>query len=82
VIHLDHFGNATTNVPDELMEKRGCRRIEVRGRRFPLRRTYSDVAVGEPVALIGSSGLLEIAVRNGSAARELRIRVGDRVTLV
>jgi S-adenosyl-L-methionine hydrolase (adenosine-forming) len=82
VIHVDHFGNATTNVPVELIEGRRCSRIQVRGHRVPLRRTYADVSVGESVALIGSSGLLEIAVRNGSAARELGIQAGNIVTFV
>jgi S-adenosylmethionine hydrolase len=31
--------------------------------------------------LIGSSDLLEIAVRNGSAARALGLKVGDRLTI-
>ncbi|MGH7179638.1 MAG: SAM hydroxide adenosyltransferase, partial [Tepidisphaeraceae bacterium] len=43
-------------------------------------RSYQDVAPGTPVALIGSAGLLEIAVRDGSAERELGIKVGDEVT--
>ena len=46
-----------------------------------LRRTYWDVAPGKPLALIGSSGLLEVAVRDGSAAQELGIRVGDEVAV-
>jgi S-adenosyl-L-methionine hydrolase (adenosine-forming) len=82
VIHVDHFGNATTNVPVELIKGSRCSRIEVRGHPVPLRRTYADVSIGEPLALIGSSELLEIAVRNGSAARELGLRIGDRVRFV
>jgi S-adenosylmethionine hydrolase len=46
-----------------------------------LKRTYWDVAPGKPLALIGSSGLLEIAVRDGSAKDDLNIRVGDDVVL-
>lgn len=34
----------------------------------PVRRTYADVAPDQPVALIGSRGLLEISVRGGAAA--------------
>ena len=47
-----------------------------------MRRVYADVRCGEALALVGSAGLLEIAVRDGSAARELGIRVGDVVRLV
>jgi S-adenosylmethionine hydrolase len=46
-----------------------------------LKKTYWDVAPGKPLALIGSSGLLEIAVRDGSAKDDLKVRVGDAVAL-
>jgi S-adenosylmethionine hydrolase len=45
----------------------------------PLRNTYADVEPGKALALIGSSGLLEIAVRDGSAAQTLNLHVGDPV---
>jgi S-adenosylmethionine hydrolase len=44
-------------------------------------RTYADVAPGEMLALVGSSGHLEIAVREGSAAEELGVCPGDEVVL-
>ena len=43
----------------------------------PLVRTYADVAPGEPCALVGSSGLLEFALRDGSAAEVLGAARGD-----
>ena len=46
-----------------------------------VRITYADVAIGQPIALIGSSGLLEIALRSGSAAKALKLKNGDRLTL-
>jgi S-adenosylmethionine hydrolase len=82
VIQIDHFGNATTNIPYEQIRDLTTRLVRVRNRNLGrLRRTYHDVAPGKPLALIGSSGLLEIAVRDGSAAEDLRIRVGDTVSL-
>ena len=39
----------------------------------------SDAARGEAIALIGSDGYLEIAVRDGSACRELGIATGAPV---
>jgi S-adenosylmethionine hydrolase len=58
------------------------RSLEVRGHQLgPLRRTYSDVSPGTALALIGSSGLLEVAVRDGSAAQQLGLRVGDIVSV-
>jgi S-adenosylmethionine hydrolase len=82
VIQIDHFGNATTNIPYDQIRELTTRLVRVRNRSLGrLRRTYHDVAPGKPLALIGSSGLLEIAVRDGSAAEDLRIRVGDAVSL-
>ncbi len=42
-------------------------------------RTYSDGPSGKPLALVGSSGHLEIALVGGSAAQALDLRVGDPV---
>jgi S-adenosylmethionine hydrolase len=44
-------------------------------------RTYAEVEPGEVLALVGSDGHLEIAVREGSAVRSLRLCPGDVVTL-
>lgn len=46
-----------------------------------VRRTYADVATGEALALVGSEGHLEVAVREGSAAHSLGLRPGDAVVL-
>jgi S-adenosyl-L-methionine hydrolase (adenosine-forming) len=82
VIHIDSFGNATTNIASRLLKTAAPRSIRIHRRNLgKLRRTYWDVAPGKPVALIGSSGLLEIAVRDGSAAEGLKISVGDEVRL-
>lgn len=42
-------------------------------------RTYAQVGQGELVALIGSSGFLEISVNHGSAAERLGVHLGDAV---
>ena len=82
IIHLDSFGNATSNIDQEIMRKSTIKDIKVRGKKIgKLRRTYWDVAPGKPLALIGSSGLLEIAVRDGSAAEKLKLKVGDEIVL-
>jgi len=82
IIHIDAFGNATTNMDRSTLRSPEQRTFFVRGRNVgPLRRTYWDVSPGEPLALIGSSGLLEIAVRDGSAEGQLELRVGDNVTI-
>jgi S-adenosylmethionine hydrolase len=74
VLMVDRFGNLITNFT-------GGGDVEIEGREVKLRRTYGDVAEGELLALINSDGLLEIAVRNGSAAETLNVSRGARVTL-
>ena len=80
VIHIDRFGNAVTNIPRTGLPE-GAAQLRVGGRRLPLRRTYADVASGEPLALIGSGDLVEVAVRDGDAAAALGIARGDRIEL-
>jgi S-adenosylmethionine hydrolase len=46
-----------------------------------VRRTYAEAAPGETLALVGSGGHLEIAVREGSAAGRLGLRPSDAVVL-
>ncbi|HWP39370.1 MAG TPA: SAM-dependent chlorinase/fluorinase [Tepidisphaeraceae bacterium] len=82
IIHIDSFGNATTNIPHEALRRIVFKNVKVKGRRLgQLKRTYGDVPPGRPLVLIGSSGLLEIAVRDADAAQQLKLCVGDEVVL-
>ena len=74
VIAIDRYGNAITNI---LGAHAG--RIDVGGRLVDVVQSYADVPAGSPLALAGSSGLLEVAVRDGSAARELELTRGAPV---
>jgi S-adenosylmethionine hydrolase len=47
----------------------------------PLGRQFADVGRGEPLAYIGSSGLLEIGVNHGSAREQLNLTEGQPVRL-
>jgi S-adenosylmethionine hydrolase len=46
-----------------------------------LSQTYSQAGVGETLALVGSSGELEVAINQGNASEGLAIQVGDPITL-
>ncbi|MEO0560639.1 MAG: SAM-dependent chlorinase/fluorinase [Chloroflexota bacterium] len=46
-----------------------------------INRTYGAVSPGEPLALIGSTNMLEIAINHGNAAEFFGVSVGDTVTL-
>jgi len=74
VILIDRFGNAVTN----LVGRRDMV-VEIGGQELPMVRTYSDVAPGAPLALVGSNGLIEIAIRDGNAATELHLNRGDQI---
>ena len=76
VIATDRFGNAITN----LIAPRGGR-IEIGGRVLPIVRAYADAGVGDVIALVGSSGFVEVAQRDGNAARALSITRGTSVIL-
>ena len=76
VIIVDRFGNAVTN----LVGMRGGT-IEVGAVRIPVRRTYAEVEPGELVAVVGSTGFIEIATRDGNAAELLSLARGSPVTL-
>jgi S-adenosylmethionine hydrolase len=81
IVYVDRFGSLITNLDSDQVPGRA--RLEIEDLDLgPLRRTFSDVAPGGLVAYIGSDGAIEIAVRDGSAARRLGIGVGGRVRAV
>lgn len=70
----DHFGNLITNLTrdryDQWLVSTGSQSATVSVKKHkigPVRQTYAEVQPGEPVAYFGSSGRLELAIRNGSA---------------
>jgi S-adenosylmethionine hydrolase len=88
VVHIDRFGNIITNLPDRLLgpmleEATAAPVVEIGDHRiFGLGLSYADVREGQAVALMGSEGLLEIAVRNSNAAQRMKIRAGDPVRII
>jgi S-adenosylmethionine hydrolase len=84
VVYLDRFGNAITNLESSLLKSSEGAVCEVYGRRrrtCPLKGFYQAVAAKSLVAVVGSSGFVEIAVNGGSAAKVLGLRIGTRVVL-
>lgn len=84
VIHVDGFGNLITSLPAEVVARAtNDWTVEVEGGdgRFEPRlgRTFSDVEPGALIAYVGSGGQLEIARRDGSAARRLGAERGTIV---
>lgn len=73
VLTVDRFGNAISNLSETLWDAHvGDRPFRLEAGRLQigwLAESYSSVDPGEPLALFGSSGHLELAVRGGNACR-------------
>jgi S-adenosylmethionine hydrolase len=88
VVHVDRFGNLITDLREDDLAAWGGKgrasRITIRvgqGSIEGISLTYSEAKPGELLALFGSSGRLEIAVNEGSAAGALRVGRGEAVLL-
>ena len=85
VIHVDGFGSLILNIPADLIQHREPVRkqfkVNIKGMELSLLSTYSDAAKGKPLALIGSSGFLEVAVNQGSAAEMFSAGAGEPVVV-
>jgi S-adenosyl-L-methionine hydrolase (adenosine-forming) len=78
VLLADAFGNLLTNLRAADLPA-GPPQVELAGHAARWVRTYGEARPGELVALLGSSGRLELAVREGSAARALGVGRGVTV---
>lgn len=66
IIYTDSFGNMVTNIPGKSVPSNS--RVQVGGRRINgISGSYSEAPGGRLIALTGSTGLIEIAVSEGSA---------------
>lgn len=87
VVFIDNYENVFINVDQKLFREVG------KGRRFAIRlrlpgevidelnHSYSDVSPGEPLALFGATGFLEIAINQGKAASLLGLQMNDSVSV-
>jgi hypothetical protein len=82
VVHVDHYGNALTNITSqELGVRPNLGLVHVAGIDIPIRATYAAVGSGEPVAVLSSNLMLEVAVNHGNAAREFGLSRGSRISI-
>jgi len=82
VVAIDHFGNLITNVEETKLENEMLREVRIAGKVLPVGRTYGEAERGQWLALIGSFGTVEIAVREGHAASVLGVRTGTTVEVI
>jgi S-adenosylmethionine hydrolase len=90
VLHVDRFGNCTTDLPGEWLHAAAGWRIEVPGAPgIPdggstidgIAYTFGDVPERSLLALVDSTGYLAIAVRNGNAAQALKLKNGAPIEI-
>ena len=83
IVHIDHFGNCICSIhTNDLQETFNGSPVSIHHQNLQLlglKRYYSQVAVGSPLAYIGSSGFLEIGVRDGAASSLYGIKSRDEV---
>ncbi|MBW4556003.1 MAG: S-adenosyl-l-methionine hydroxide adenosyltransferase family protein [Trichormus sp. ATA11-4-KO1] len=79
--YIDYFGNLVSNIPGRYVQgKTWC--VQAAGLTIPGCETYSDVAVGEIAALVGSHGWVEIAINSGNAHLQLQINLQDSLQIL
>ena len=86
VLHVDNFGNVTTNIRSEELTH-----IRVTGRvncEFPSQKirlkfckAYGEAKPHDPLILIGSHNYLEIAINQGNAAEKFKVKLGDKIKI-
>lgn len=89
VIYVDGFGNLVSNIDRRVAEQFGSRfrhkylsvRIKA-GAAMRLLDAYGDAPKGVPLAIFGSFGLLEVAIRDGNAAIHFAAGPGSSLSLV
>ena len=88
VLHIDHFGNVILNLGsgDELaakLKEGNLVKISIGRESYsaPLVKTFGEVQKGRLLLLYGGGGLLEIAMNQSSAGRQLKVEPGMSVFL-
>ena len=80
ILHIDNFGNLITDIKGDDLPTPDEVTVEVSGQLISrLSGTYADGS--GLLAVIGSSGYLEIALKGGTASSLLGARIGDEVTV-
>ncbi|MBN3040542.1 MAG: SAM-dependent chlorinase/fluorinase [Candidatus Omnitrophica bacterium] len=85
VIHADRFGNLVTNMKEKHLKGFGPGEIKASMGNKKITRKYSTYAQarpGEPFFITGSSGFLEISLKNKSAKEFFKIKNGSNHKII
>ena len=75
IVYIDRYGNAMTGIRASSVGINAV--IHIAGQRLMRARTFAEVAPGQSFWYENSSGLVELAVNQGSAAAQLGLKPGD-----
>ena len=88
IIHIDHYGNAITNINQRLFKD------VAKGRNYTInlgskehyslntiKRKYNEVQAGDAVALFTSTDFLSVSINNGSASSLMGLHINDTVRI-
>jgi hypothetical protein len=78
--HIDRFGNLISTIPGYLITSQHWT-VNLNGCTLPGKCSYSDSAIGQGVALIGSHGYVEVAINRGNAQSQFQLQWGDDITV-
>lgn len=86
VIHVDDFGNIVTNFGEKELSSvsaKGYVNIKLGNTQLKLKicKAYAEAEPQELLAIIGSHDFLEISLNQGNAAKNLRVKSGDKIIL-
>lgn len=81
IVYVDHFGNLISNVPGAWIAVGRWQCVIAAQRILCIGDTYSAAEPGALLALVGSDGTVEVAVREGNAAHRLQVGAGQPIEL-
>ena len=88
IIHIDHYGNAITNISQRLFKdvaKGRAYTINLGSKEHyslnTIKRKYNEVQAGDAVALFISTDFLTISINNGSASSLMGLHINDTVRI-
>ncbi len=85
VVHIDRFGNMITNVRERDVPQLYENEINLSIRGHKIRKilsSYEEGTEGVPFALWGSTGFLEISLKQNRASESLGMNIGDQFEVV
>lgn len=84
VLYVDHFGNVITNINSRSLSG-NFNRVKIKSPEInielPFAASYSSVIKGEGLVYSGSTGLVEIGVNSGNAAKIFRLHYNEKIEL-